>query len=79
MSVPREPDHYHPTTHCIDRVKQRDINWEFVSQTIQHGTVKNSHREGCKLFIQDFQGLSDPVGVVANVETGHILTVEWRR
>jgi len=79
MSVPREPDHYHPTVHAVDRAKSRGIDWDIVSKTIQGGEIKKSHKDGCRLFVKDYQHTDNPVGVVANIESGEILTVQWRR
>lgn len=79
MSVPREPKHYFPSVHAIDRAKARGIDWDIVSKTIQDGEIKKSHKDGCRLFVKDYQHTDNPVGVVANIETGEILTVQWRR
>jgi len=79
MSVPREPKHYFPSVHAIDRAKARGIDWDIVSKTIQEGEIKKSHKDGCRLFVKDYQHTDNPVGVVANIESGEILTVQWRR
>lgn len=79
MSVPREPKHYFPSVHAIDRAKARGIDWDIVSKTIQDGEIKKSHKDGCRLFVRDYQHTDNPVGVVANIESGEILTVQWRR
>lgn len=79
MGVPRNPEEYHPTVHAVDRAKSRGIDWVLVSKTIQEGEVKRSHKDGCRLFINDYHHTDDPVGVVANVESGEIVTVQWRR
>jgi len=76
--VPRNPAFYHPSTHAGQQRKHRGIEWGQVSQTITDGRVKNSHKEDCKLFVREFENTTKPVGVVANVENGHILTIEWR-
>lgn len=76
--VPRNAEHYWPSIHAKDQRRYRGIDWPDVSATLQHGTVKNSHEEDCKLFVRDC-GYARPVGVVANVETGEIVTIEYRK
>jgi len=77
--VSRNPEDYHPTTHAVDRAKTRCIDWPIVASTIKDGELKNSHKDGCKLFVDEFEFLDNPVGVVANVDSGEILTVEFRK
>lgn len=77
-SVPRDPEHYHPTIHAKDQRRHRGIDWLDVSEAIQEGEIRNSHEPECKLFVHEC-GHAHPVGVVANVETGEIVTVEFRK
>jgi len=77
--VPREPEFYHPTTHAGQQRKDRGIEWVQVSKTLADGRVKTSHKKCCRLFIREFEGLDKPVGVVADVTNGEIVTVEWRK
>jgi len=76
--VPRDPSHYYPSDHCVQRKKERDIEWHHVSETLSNGTVKTTHKDGCRLFVCDLENAKEPVGVIAHVESGRILTVQWR-
>ena len=75
-SVPRDAGYYHPTGHAKQRRKYRDIDWEFVALTIEEGEVRKSHKTNCRVFRKEFQTV-DPVKVIANIETGEIVTVCW--
>ena len=77
-TVPREPNHYYPSEHAVVRHKDRKIPWEDAAATIKNGTVFDSHKENCKLFIKHFDYYEKPVGVVASVTSGEIITVEFR-
>lgn len=77
-SVPREPKHYFPSVHAIQRSKDRKITWEETAETIQTGDIVDSHKENCKLFIKHFDYYEKPVGVVASITSGEIITVEFR-
>lgn len=78
-NVPRDTDHYWPSIHASQQRKHRNIEWIVVAETIKHGEIKKSHKDDCCLFVHDLRDTDEPVGVVANYETGEILTVEWRR
>jgi hypothetical protein len=77
--IPRSPSHYQPTSHCVQQSRYRGIEYSIIAETIQDGTIKNSHKENCCLFINDFHFADDPVAVVVNYVDGAILTVEWRQ
>lgn len=77
MQVERDPGYYFPSDHAVNRAKERGIDWPLVASTIKDGEVVESHKDGCYLFIEEFEFVDDPVGVVA-AESGKILTVEWR-
>lgn len=77
-AVPRDPSHYHPSTHAKQMSRDRGISFSKAAETISDGEVRRTHKPKCKLFVKEFAGDDYPVGVVANVEDGHILTVEWR-
>lgn len=76
--IPRDPSAYHPTVHCIDRHKKRGIDLPDIAATIQTGEIKDSHEPGCSLFVKEFEYYPKPIGVVANTQTGEIVTVEYR-
>ena len=76
--ISRNPEDYRPTTHAGQQAKHRDIDWQHVAETIREGDIKNSHKENCVLFVKEFISKDKPVGVVANVEDGAIITVEYR-
>jgi len=78
MTVSRNPEDYWPSNHAYNRSRQRGIDWPLVASTIKDGQLKESHKDGCKLFVEDYHFTDDPVGVVANVDSGEIITVEWR-
>jgi len=75
-NIPRDAGFYYPTTHTVDRAKTRDIDMELIATTIEDGYVqpakgnKNLHR-----FIKEYAWLEHPIGVVANIKTGEIVTV----
>lgn len=77
-NVPREKSFYWPSDHAYNRAEQRNIDWEYVAETLAQGEIKRCHKEDCKLFVHDFYGLDTPIGVIADIQTGEILTVEWR-
>lgn len=77
--VPREPSFYHPSTHAGQQRKHRGISWDQVAETLAEGRVKTCHKPDCRLFVREFEDEDRPIGVVASVECGEILTVEWRK
>lgn len=76
-SISRNPSDFSPTTHAKQQRKHRNIDWDAVADAIQEGEVKQSHKDDCVIFVHDC-GYTDPVGVVANVVEGAILTIEFR-
>lgn len=50
-----------------------------IESTIINGEIRQSHKENCVLFVQEFWFANNPVGIVANHVDGEILTVEWRK
>jgi len=77
--IPREPGHYHLSLHAKQQRRHRDITLAHVRETLQNGTLKNSHEENCKLFVQEFSEKDNPVAIVANYDIGKIITVEYRK
>lgn len=77
--VPREPSNYQPTTHAVQQSKHRKIDFKDVAQVIQEGATRPTHKDDCYLFISELPHYNDPIGVVANIQNGNILTVEYRR
>ena len=73
-TTPRDPSEYSPTTHAGQQAKHRGIDWERVADAIEHGEVRDTHKSGNVLFVED---APDSVGVVADTETCEILTVAW--
>ena len=69
-NIPRDPGHYSPTLHASQRRRDRGLEWEEVSEAIQHGEVSESwSKEDCFVFY------TESCTAVANVECGDILTV----
>jgi hypothetical protein len=77
--VSRDPNDYYKSVHAFQQSKDRNIKNEEIAQTIANGEIKDSHKEGCKLFVNDYWYTDNPVGVVADIESGKIITVEWRK
>jgi hypothetical protein len=77
--IPRDPEFYHPSEHARIRKRERDMSWDKVSNTIQNGRVKNAKGENCKLFVAEYEQDENPVGVMANVDNGEIITVQYRK
>jgi len=77
--IPRNPEFYYPSRHARIRKKEREIPWQKVTKTLKHGNVKNANGEHCKMFVCHFEKDEYPVAVVANVDIGEIVTVEWRK
>ena len=78
MPVSRNPEDYYPSQHACQRAKYRNIDWPLVASTIKDGEVRNSHKDGCKVFVEDYHFTDDPVGVVVDITSGEIITVQWR-
>lgn len=76
--ISRNPEDYSPTTHAGQQAKHRNIHWDYVAEAIREGEIQQSHKEDCVIFVREFVSKDDPVGVVANVENGAIITVEYR-
>jgi len=74
----RDPSSYSPTVHCVQQYKHRDIALEDIAATIKEGKQKTTHKEDVYLFIKEFSWYEQPIGVVANIKNGNILTVEYR-
>jgi hypothetical protein len=76
--VKRDPEYFWPSVHSIQQKKARGIGWDDVSETIQHGEAKPTHKENVWLYIHDC-GYQKLVGVVASNDNGEILTIEFRK
>lgn len=61
------------------RKRDRNIDRDMIESTIINGEIRQSHKENCVLFVQEFWFANNPVGIVANHVDGEILTVEWRK
>jgi len=77
--IPRDPSHYSPSVHAGQQRKHRGIDWEIVADTIQHGEVLDKHEDDCVMFVQEYEQLQAPVGVVANYKMGVLITIEFRK
>ena len=73
----RDPSRYHPTVHAGQQAKDRDIDWELVADAIETGTIRDTHGRHCRQFVYNSEDIEQPVYVVANVESGDIVTVAW--
>jgi len=78
MTVPRDPEHYSPSTHSKQQRRWRNIEWRQVAEAIQEGNVKNATGKDTYLFVHDKREYDDPLGVVVDSADGQIVTVEWR-
>jgi hypothetical protein len=78
LRMSREPSDYTASLHAKQQRKWRDIEGWQVAKTIKEGEIRNSHKKYCKLFIKDFDGYEQPVGVVVNAMQGKVITIEWR-
>lgn len=76
--IPRDPSHYRPSVHAVQRKKDRGIDWELISDTIATGKVRETHIEDKYLFSKYYEGMDKPIGVVAHAINGTIMTVEFR-
>jgi len=76
--IPRNPGEYEPTTHAGQQAKHRNIDWQYVAETIKEGEIEDSLKENCVVFVREFISKDDPVGVVVNHVDGVIITVEYR-
>jgi len=73
--LPRDPEHYFPSDHAVIRAKEREIDTALFGDLIQDGVTqlaKNGHPQ--YRFIKEFDHYHDPVALVANVETGEVIT-----
>jgi len=74
-NVPRDPEHYWPTTHAKQRKKYRGIEWEEVSEAIREGRLHNQgENETCVFINQTGDGM---IYVACNHVSGAIATVAW--
>lgn len=79
MSASRDPSDYAPTTHAIQRAKERDIEFEDVAATIAEGECRDAMGKHCWLFIKEFPWYDRPLGVIADTHAGDVITVQYRR
>lgn len=75
--VPRDPEYYFPSEHCVLRRKRRGIQWKWVSNTLENGRVHPSHEQDCRVFMDYIESEGELLKVIANVENGEIVTVAW--
>jgi len=75
--IPREPDYYWPSTHAKQRRRDRGIQWEWVAHTIENGRVHPSVQDDCRVIMERIEDKNELLQVVANVESGEIVTVAW--
>jgi len=76
MNIPRDTEFYELTTHGWNKAKQRNISGTYIKKTIKEGHVQEANGGYPTMrFLKDFERLEKPIGVVANVETGEIVTV----
>ena len=75
MNIPRDPEHYWPTDHAVIRAKRRSIDTELFAEIITDGVTqlaKNGHPQ--HRFIKEFEHYEEPIALVANVESGAVVT-----
>jgi len=78
MNIPRDTEFYELTTHGWNKAKQRNISGEYIRKTIQEGHVQEAGGGYPTMrFLNEFIELDEPIGLVANVETGEVVTVFW--
>jgi len=50
-----------------------------VAECIEKGSIQESKRPGCKLFILDHAAYSEPIYCVTDVDAGEVVTVGYRQ
>lgn len=76
-SVSRDPSQYHPTEHAVLRRRKRGFEWDWVSKTIQEGFLHDHLERSTICFEYQAKRWRYPLKVIANPETGDIVTVRW--
>jgi len=76
-NIPRDAGFYWSSIHAGDMRRKRGIGIDTVITTLEEGEIRNSHKKTCRVFVKDFETLKKPVHVVADVETGEIVTIAW--
>ena len=77
-TIPRDPSHYHPSTHVLQQVRDREIPKQYLGETIREGDVRVTHKPNARMFVKDYPGEAHPVAVTANIVTGKVITAVWR-
>lgn len=77
-TISREPSDYRLSVHAGQQRVHRDIPKLAIPEAIIAGEVRDTHEREKKLFVAEYPGCDRPVGVVANVADGEIVTVMWR-
>lgn len=76
--APRDPSDYRLSIHAGQQRTHRDIPKAAIKEAIRYGEIRDTHKPQTKLFVADYPGEDLPVGVVADIHDGEIVTVEWR-
>ena len=74
-SIPRDPEHYWPTEHCVLRRRKRGIEWDEVSETIATGRVNNDYKNDTCVFTKEID--DELMYVATNHENGAITSI-WK-
>jgi len=75
--IPREPGYYYPSDHAVIRKRDRGIQWGWVAHTIENGRAHPSVQDDCRVIMERIDQADELLQVVANVESGEIVTVAW--
>lgn len=77
-NISRDPEDYRLSIHAGQQLRERDIPKLAVPEALIAGDIRHTHEREKRLFVTDYPGCDRPVGVVANVHDGEIVTVMWR-
>lgn len=77
--VSRDPADYHPSDHAFIRARERGIHEDLIGQAIREGHLQEAKGGYPSVRFILEAGLSEPVGIVADADTGQITTVFWNR
>lgn len=78
LTIPRDASHYRLSVHAGQQRVDRDIPKAAIADTLETGSIRQTHRPNVRMFTKQYPGDEWPVAVVADVVSGEILTVEMR-
>jgi len=79
MSVSRDPSDYEPQDHVYQRVRERNIPWEWIAEAISDGEISHdNYMDNCVWFNHERDSLRT-LRVSANTKTCEIVTATWQQ